>query len=145
MNQKTGENTSRIIEPIMEVVNFKGDYYLFGVGLGATYQGATSIWGSSKEVSKYGYYEEEGERIIIEGGYLLFICRLILFSVLGYSLKTPRLFNWIFVSILCLNFMLVFNIYNSIFILFGLALVDRIYFLREIEFNKIPQNEIRKT
>jgi hypothetical protein len=74
--QQSGEANSRAVGTFMEVIEFNGKYPLFGIGLGATYQGAVNKWGQSKEFRDYGYCEEEPERVVVEGGFILFTIRV---------------------------------------------------------------------
>ena len=126
--RETGEEKWRIISPIEEVIDFTGEYPIAGVGLGATYQGATAVFGTSKYLYEYGYYEEEGERIILEGGYALFLFRILLFVFLYRRLHIPPLAK---ASILLYSFMyvpIIFNVYSAVFLFLGLIILDKTYF-----------------
>jgi hypothetical protein len=128
--RKTGESNSRTGQVFYQITHFRGDYPMFGLGLGSTYQGAIAQWGRSLQIKEYGYFEEEPERVIIEGGFFLFIIRALLFIYLASQLKIPLLYS---VPILfCIFFFsqLVFNTYQTSFTFLGIALLDKIYFLR---------------
>lgn len=125
-NRASGEEKTRVLGPIDRIIHFRGKY-TFGIGLGATYQGANAIWGESWYAKDYGFYEDEAERIILEGGYPLFFFRVVLLFVLGYYIKIPFYAFAFFYFLILLFFPIVFNIYNSIYMLFGLFLLDRAF------------------
>jgi hypothetical protein len=130
-NRASGEEQRRILGPLDEIVNFRGKYITFGIGLGATYQGAQAIWGESWYAQEYGGYEEEAERIILEGGMTLFFLRCGLFLVLLYHSRIPIASSSI-IALLCIFYIpIVFNIYNLIYIFIGLAMLDSAYAQRE--------------
>jgi hypothetical protein len=129
---ETGENSSRTLATLYEVTGFRGEYPLFGVGLGATYQGAIAGWGKSEEVKDYGFYEEEPERILLEGGYVLLLLRGALFIYFMMKSKIPKLFS---VPILFYTFFfpqMTFSTFQSTFTFFGFALLDKIYYLKSL-------------
>lgn len=120
----------RVLESYTDVINFRGKYPLFGVGLGATYQGANSLFGKSIYVEEYGTYEREPSRIVLEGGYILFIFRIVLIIVFLKSTKHLPLLAKVFFLVIYLNITITFNIYRGVFFVLGLMLVDRGYFLK---------------
>jgi hypothetical protein len=130
MGEKTGESSSRTVGIFAEIVNFKGDSPLFGVGLGATYQGAIAQWGQSLQIKKYGFFEEEPERIVLEGGYFLFIIRILLFIFLANQLKIPLVYSAPILFCIFFFTQLVFNTYQTTFTFFGIAILDKMYFLK---------------
>ncbi len=122
---RTNEYENRTLGLVREVIDFRGDFPFLGIGLGATYQGANAIWGESKYARNYpGGYEEEAERIVLEGGYLLFFFKVMLFYLLYQKLKIPKLGKLIILPLLFFFFPIVFNVYNAIFLFFGLIVVD---------------------
>lgn len=129
--QETGEQNSRIAGPLTGVVNFKGEHSLFGTGIGGTYQGATAIWGTSLSVKEFGYYEDEGERIILEGGYLLYFTRILLYILLISQLRINKILLSVLSLFMILYLPLVFDIYNSVYLFLGLALLDRACMISE--------------
>lgn len=131
-NQEQGEQARRIINPVEEIINFKGNYPIMGVGLGATYQGANAIWGESPFVLEYGGYEEEAERVILEGGYILLFLRFLLFGILAANSTIPKRYSIPIILIFIFYYPIVFNIYNGIYAILGWMVVDRAYFLRPI-------------
>ena len=126
-NAASGEQSQRIVGPIDEVLNYSGDYPVFGVGLGATYQGANALFGSSFFLRSYGFYEEEPERIILEGGFLLFIFRIVLIVVSIRLLRIPKRFSIPLWLLMIFYVPFIFNIYNMYYFLLGLILLDYAY------------------
>ena len=126
-NAESGEQTKRIIGPVSEIVDFKGEYPLFGVGLGATYQGANALFGTSHFLRSYGFFEEEPERIILEGGFLLFLCRIILLGLIVSYLKIPKVYSIPLFILMFLYVPFIFNIYNLYYFMLGLILLDYSY------------------
>lgn len=114
----------RTVGILGEVVDYKGDYPVFGTGLGGTYQGARLIWGESYFLKNYGGYEEEPERIILEGGMVLLAIRALLLMLFLYALRIPVLYKLVFFVLIFFFTQSIFNIYNIIFITLGLSLAD---------------------
>ena len=140
-----GEYRNRVWGPYEEVMNFRGNYPLFGVGLGATYQGATQKWGKSQAVREYGYFEEEPERIVIEGGFFLFVLRFILFGYLLYNLKIPALYQISIYIILLFYMPMIFNVFMAAYAYFGLMYLDKMYCLKKAKevknaFLEVPEH-----
>lgn len=126
---ESGEENQRIFGDIVEVINFRGKYPYYGVGLGSTYQGATKLFGISEYVTDYGFFESEFIRIILEGGLLLFVTRIFLTIYLIRKLFIPPLGKLILCIILIFFFSTVFNTYNAVFAALGIILVDYFYYL----------------
>lgn len=124
----TGEESERLFADIYELFNFKGNFPLLGVGLGSTYQGANQLFGVSPYIQEYGFFESELIRIILEGGFLLFVVRIILISYLIRQLMIPTLAKLFFSFIIIFFFPVIFNIYNAVFAALGLMLLDNIYY-----------------
>lgn len=132
---EAGETEDRFEEPFKDVLNFKGKYPIYGIGLGSTYQGANIIFGESFYAKEFGGYEGELGRIILEGGFILFFLRIILLLVfLRYSYIPAS--GKAIVVIFFLACVVVFNTYQTIFLLFGIMLVERAYF---IKYNKLKR------
>lgn len=132
-NQNSGEEQGRIIKTIGDVVFFNGDNPTLGVGLGSTYQGANAVWGVSSYVANFpDFLEEEPARIVVEGGYILFIFKIVLFVSLFSRLHIPKLIKVILVILIFLFVPLVFNVYNAVFLFLGLSMLDNTHknFLR---------------
>jgi hypothetical protein len=128
-----GEENGRITGDLLEVWNFRGKYPFFGVGLGATYQGATSLFNTSEYVQEYGYYEGESARVILEGGFLLFFARIALCIYVISLIKAPKLLKFLFFLLIVYLVNYTFNIYNAIYLAFGIILIDNVYYLKSKE------------
>lgn len=126
-----GENESRIIGQIEEIIEFRGNYPIFGTGLGGTYQGAKALYGESIYLQEYGYYEEEPERIILEGGYLLFFVRLLLWVLLLRQSRIPFFFCLLLIYLHVFYAVTVFNVFTAFYTVMGILYLDRCYYLRE--------------
>lgn len=126
-----GDNENRSFGQIAEIINFSGEYPLLGTGLGGTYQGATSLFGESDAVKAYGFYEEEPERIILEGGYLLFFARFILWVLLVRMSRIPFSFGILLIIIHVFYLVTIFNVFTAFYELVGLMYLDRSYYLSE--------------
>ena len=125
-NRQSGEQQQRILWDFEDLTNFRGKYPIIGLGLGSTYQGATAVFGTSDYVKEYGYYENELTRVVVEGGFVLLIFRFILVGYFVNILKI-NLFSKAVIFLLIFYFTpVVFNIYNSIFFMIGLILMDSV-------------------
>ncbi len=125
---ETGEMDRRIEDQFWGAFHYHGDHPIFGVGLGSTYQGATALFGTSPYITEYGYLEGEGERIVVEGGYVLYFYRLFIFMLFLMVLRMP-IWCKIFIFLLFSNAMITFNIFMAAFFAFGLIWTDRAYIL----------------
>jgi hypothetical protein len=134
---ETGEESLRIVGDFIELINFRGNYPVLGVGLGSTYQGANRLFGTSPYVLEYGFFESELIRIVLEGGYLLLITRIVVTIFLINQTLIPKSGKFILIVSLILFFPIVFNIYNAIFATLGIILVDRFYYKEWIESRKL--------
>ena len=110
-----------------EVIDYRGEYPWLGSGLGGTYQGARLLWGESVILKRYGGYEEEPERIILEGGFLLFFLRMLLLIYFLKELHLPLLYKVMFGLIIAFFTHSIFNVYNIVFVPLGLILLDWAY------------------
>ncbi len=131
--RSSGESNSRVNETFTEALTFDSKYPIFGMGLGCTYQGATALWGTSQALKEYGYYEEEPERILLEGGYALFILRIFFFAFLMFQLRIPPLLSLPFLSYALFFTPMVSNIFQATCTFWALAMLDKMYDLREPE------------
>ena len=138
VGQRTGESGHRAFETIYETVVFESENTLFGLGLGSTYQGATQTWGRSHYVVKYGFYEEEPERILLEGGYVLLIIRAFLFMLMIRQLKIPIVFSIPIMLYLFFFTQMVSSTFQSCFTFFGIAILDKMYYLKSLETDSEP-------
>jgi len=127
INAQSGEQNQRLFGDFQELlVDYRGNHPFFGVGIGATYQGATSLFGVSDYVKEYGYYENELPRIVLEGGFILLIVRIGLFVWLLNWLEFNKLSKIILFIVFIYSIPIVFNIYNSLFLALGLIFTDNI-------------------
>lgn len=126
-NRASGEEQQRVIDPILKTIYFRGDYPLVGVGLGATYQGATALFGTSKYVTEYGYVEEEWERVVLEGGFTLFLFRIFLFIALFQNLSIPAFPRAIILLVTFIFIPIIIHTYNAFFLALGLIFLDQSY------------------
>ena len=131
--QRTGESNHRAYETVFETFDFQSQNTLFGLGLGATYQGATQTWGVSPYIKAYGFYEEEPERILLEGGYALLIIRALLFILMIRQLKIPLILSIPIMFYLFFFAQMVSSTYQSIFTFWGIVILDKIYYLKSLE------------
>ena len=115
----------RAFEAIGQLQNYNGPSPVFGVGLGATYQGANALFGFNPLLFNVGW-EGEAKRIVIEGGWTLLLMRFVLL----YYLMAKLRFNWIFktyiVFLLVFAASIVFNTYSCFYFLLGLMLLDKV-------------------
>jgi len=126
VNAQSGEQNQRVFGDLQDLLNYRGKYPLGGVGLGATYQGATSVFGVSDYVKEYGYYENELPRIVLEGGFFLLIFRIGLVIWLLSWLELNKISKIVFFIVFIYGTSTVFNIYNAIFLALGLIFLDNI-------------------
>jgi hypothetical protein len=129
--RESGESNARVNETVIEIFTFDCDNPIFGLGLGGTYQGATQLWGKSEALLKYGYYEEEPERILLEGGYFLFFFRICLFIFLISQLRVPPLLMIPLAVYMILITPMVSNTFQASCTFWGLAMLDKMYYLKE--------------
>lgn len=130
-HRQDGENRTRVVGQLEEIIDFRGDYPVFGTGLGATYQGAISLFGESRSLKEYGYYEEEPERVVLEGGYVLFFVRLLLWWLIFKRSAIPLLFGFILIYLHLFYQVTVFNVFTGFYTVIGLMYLDRCYWLRQ--------------
>ena len=128
---RSGESNSRALETITETFDFQSENTLFGLGLGATYQGATQTWGKSPYVTAYGFYEEEPERILLEGGYALLLIRAGLFIWMISLLRIPLIVSIPIMIYLFFFAQMVSSTFQSTFTFLGIAILDKMYYLKE--------------
>jgi hypothetical protein len=126
--REAGEESGRFESYYKDIFIVNGSYKVFGVGLGATYQGATQLFGTSDYIIEFFPLEGENGRIICEGGYFLFILKVIMTIVLCLQFKFPFTLKLIAMGLLIFLQPTVFNIYNSIFLFMGFAMLDNSYY-----------------
>jgi hypothetical protein len=124
----SGEASSRLTKTFDRSLNYSGQHAVAGAGLGATYQGSIAKWGRSPEIGHD--FEEEPERVIIEGGYLLIILRILFFAYLIKQMAIPIYFSVPIMFYLFMFSALIFNTNQCTFAFLGLMLVDKMYYLK---------------
>lgn len=125
-NRQRGEESARIWGDLSGFDYNRYKYPVLGIGMGATYQGATILFGTSPYAMEYGYAESEFGKVILEGGFVLFSLKIILATVLVFNLsfKGPiRLAIW---GTLVYAAPIVFNVHNAAFLMMGIILMDNI-------------------
>jgi len=141
---ETGEEKTRLFGDYYILRDFRGKYPIFGIGLGATYQGNQTMFGTSEYLIEYGFVESEMVRIVVEGGFVLLVFRLIL-AIYFCSLLSVNTAAKIFIGVLFFLTPTVFNIYNSIFTFLGVAMLDQVYYLDKIRRRRMINNVERET
>ncbi|WP_155296190.1 hypothetical protein [Spirosoma rigui] len=129
------ENETRAFGQIWEIIDFRGNYPWLGTGLGGTYQGAIALMGESIYLKEYGYYEEEPERVILEGGYLLFMVRIFLWLLVFQQSRIPVAFCALLLILHVFYTVTVFNVFTAFYTVMAFMYLDRSYYVRQ-------QNEI---
>jgi len=119
-----GESSNRIYKQFMSAFLYHGDQPLFGSGLGSDYQGTNSVFGTSQTRLQYGFTEEEGERIVFEGGYTLLLIRFILFIIVLSAMPIKTISKWI-LFILFFPGLLVFHTYMTFFVAMGFMWINQ--------------------
>jgi hypothetical protein len=134
LNAQSGEQNKRLVGDVEELfIDYRFKYPFFGVGLGSTYQGAISVFGTSDYVKEYGYYEGELPRIVLEAGFIMLVFRILLFVWLLSWLELNWQSKIICFFIFVYGIGIVFNVYNSIFLAFGLIFLDNIAFQKRLK------------
>lgn len=123
--QRVGEQNKRLVG---DFKYFEGDrfkYPVFGIGTGATYQGATILFGVSSYAQDFGYAEGEIVKTVLEGGIILMILKAVLAAVLVTQLCFgSKLFKIVLWIGLVYGIPIVFNVHNATFLMLGLMFVD---------------------
>lgn len=128
---ESGEEKSRILWDYYALRDFRGEYPYFGIGIGATYQGALVLWGASEALQQYGYIESELERYVLEGGFILLVIRLMLTYFFCSSLMVPWQTKWL-IGGLAFIAPITFNIFNAIFFMTGVIFLDQSYYHKRL-------------
>lgn len=136
---KSGEEKSRVLWDYYALTEKKYNYPVFGIGIGATYQGAILLWGSSEALQNHGYVESELERYVLEGGFLLLFIRLLLTIQFCSMLFMPWYTKWMIGGLMFIA-PITFNIFNIVFFLIGIIFLDQAYIVqhnRKMLLNKV--------
>jgi hypothetical protein len=99
---------------------------IIGVGAGATYQGSTILFGKSPYVIRFGYVESEFVQVILEGGIVMLILRIILTTLLVLNLSFKGPLRWLIWFMILYAVPVIFNVHNAAFLMMGIMLVDNI-------------------
>ena len=135
LNAQSGEQNKRLVGDLEELfIDYRGKYPFFGVGLGSTYQGSTSVFGTSDYVKEYGYYEGELPRVVLEAGFIMLIFRILLFIWLLRWLEMNWQSKIICFFVFSYGLGIVFNVYNCIFLALGLIFLDNIAFQKRLKY-----------
>jgi len=138
--KESGEEQRRILWDYRDLSEFRGKYPLLGMGLGSTYNGANAIFGTSDYVKEYGYYENELTRLVLEGGFILLVLKMIMVIYFASRLYLPFIGKIIVCMITCSVIVpIVFNVYYSYLIFIGIVLIDKTYYMEKFKL----QNPIR--
>jgi hypothetical protein len=120
---ENGESFNRIYRNYFSAFLYHGSQPVFGAGLGSDYQGANAVFGMSDIRQQYGYMEEEGERIVFEGGYFLYFIRIGLFVIVLSAMRIKRL-SKVALFLLFFHKLIVFQTYATFFIAMGFIWVN---------------------
>ena len=121
----TDNTQGRVLGAVDELVYLKFEHDLIGVGLGSTYQGANALFGYNPNLKGEGF-ETELKRVVLEGGYVLLILRLVMFFYLMQFLKGSFVFKLTVFTLSLFVFSIIYNTYNAFFFMLGLAMIDRV-------------------
>jgi hypothetical protein len=132
-NQRSGEQNARFTTDLNYLQNGRFKSPMIGVGLGSTYQGATQLFGTSTSVLEFGYVETEFTRILLEGGVLLVLFKLILGLIMALNLSFSGFMRWAVWLVVAFAQPIVYNPHNAAFLLLGIILVDNIIWRQKIE------------
>jgi len=103
-----------------------------GLGTAATYQGTTILFGKSREVQRFGFIESEFVQIILEGGIIMFILRIVLIFSMVKALLYPKILKVLMFFVLLYAFPTVFNVHNASFMMMGLMITDNLIWRNRI-------------
>jgi hypothetical protein len=125
--QQTGEQKQRLTFGLgyFNIQN-KFESPIIGVGTGATYQGATLLFGKSNYVLRFGFVESELVQIVLEGGVVMLLLRIFLATMLVLKLSFKGPIRWVIWSCILYAVPVVFNVHNAAFLMMGIILVDNI-------------------
>lgn len=121
----TDNTKGRVFDALDELIYLEFDHDIIGVGLGSTYQGANALFGYNRNLKGEGF-ETEFKRIVLEGGYVLLISRLVMFFYLMQFLKGNFFFKLTIFTLSLFVFSIIYNTYNTFFFMLGVALIDRV-------------------
>lgn len=133
-NRKSGEEQRRIVGDFANFDFNRYKYPILGIGVGATYQGATALFGTSEYKKEFGYIESEFMQVLLEGGIILLLFKISLVTLIIMRARLPskllKVFTWVTMVYAA---PIVYNVHNACFLLLGIMLVDNIVWRQEIE------------
>ena len=131
--QKSGEQNRRLTFGLdLFNVQDKFESPLIGIGTGATYQGATLLFGKSVYAIRFGYVESEFVQVVLEGGLLMLLFRIILATTLVLNLSFKGPIRWVIWGCIIYVIPVVFNVHNAAFMMMGIILVDNIIWRQQV-------------
>lgn len=136
-NRERGEEAKRLTGDFdfFQGNRFKDPW--FGIGVGSTYQGAIILFGWSRYHLEFGYVESEFVKVILEGGIVMILLKIllatILVSQLSFTSKVLKFLTWF---TLVYAAPIVYNVHNAAFLMMGIILVDNIIWRQNIEANR---------
>lgn len=131
-NRRSGEETSRLYTDLYYLQNARYQHPVFGVGLGSTYQGANILFGISRYVQEFGYVESEFSRVLLEGGWIIVILKIIMGFLMAFQLSFKGGMRWAIWFVAAIGQPIVFNPHNATFLMLGIMLVDNIYWRQQM-------------
>lgn len=130
---ESGEQSQRVNWDVQMFKNNHFKHPIMGIGLGATYQGATITFGQSELVSEFGYVENEPVKIVLEGGIIMAILKLCLATLLIRNLSFKGPIRYLIWFTIVYAMPITFNVHNAAFFLMGLILIDNIFWRQQQE------------
>ena len=124
VDNNSSEAEERIMAPINTLFFFDKISPYFGIGLGSTYPGINSIFGTSPYVANTPVEHEIG-RTLTDGGYILLFFKFFLYATLIRALNLNRLFSLIVLGTTFLALLITTNIYVNYYLLLGIMLLDQ--------------------
>ena len=131
-NQRSGEQTARLYTDLYYLQNARYQHPLFGVGLGSTYQGANILFGTSRYVREFGYVESEFSRVLLEGGWIVIVLKIVMGFMMAFQLSFKGGMRWAIWFVAAIGQPIVFNPHNATFLMLGIMLVDNIYWRQQL-------------
>lgn len=132
-NAKSGEQTNRLLTDWYYIQNGRYQHPIAGIGLGATYQGATQLFGTSPYVWEFGYVETEFSRVLLEGGLIILFFKTALALIMAFNLSFGGAARWIVWFVVAFGQPIVYNPHNASFLLLGIILLDNVVWRQKME------------
>lgn len=119
------EGNSRVTMPFKTLIDNEYPNKLIGNGLGISYPAIVALKGTSKVAEKFWVQDDEMGRTLLEGGYILFVFKLILIFTAIRSLQFDRKFAAIMFFTVFFYMTITTNIYNIVFFLIGVVFLEQ--------------------